>query len=212
MSVSAHPHCTEGRPRKSTVPLSWITRGRVLTARAGRAGTREKREPVVKVVQRSPSSESGDDGRPTLRRLSKDYATRMKWPSLYRGGAEEALEDGKHVLELSGRSTKVRVGTTWNIIIEKMKTAGAETCPTHGGPGGSKPENQLHLTAGDHETTSPSLTPLFAAREPCEFDRKSERWEGRVGFGDDLTRPDPVAVCTWKGPAMPIAVTTPASI
>ncbi|KAJ7347785.1 hypothetical protein DFH08DRAFT_808563 [Mycena albidolilacea] len=126
VGVCTHTHYTEGQPRKAT---SWITRGRVLTARAGRAGTREKREPVVKVVRRSSSS-----GGPTLRRLSKGCATQMKWPSLCRGGAEGALEDGKHVLELSGRSTKVR--TIWNIIIEKLKTAGAETCPTHGGPGG----------------------------------------------------------------------------
>ncbi|KAJ7854608.1 hypothetical protein B0H13DRAFT_1903570 [Mycena leptocephala] len=108
----------------------------------GREGTREKREPVVKVVRWSPSSESGDDG----------CATRTKWPSSYRGGAEEALEDEKHIPELGVRSTKVRV--IWNIIIEKLKTAGAETCPTHGGPGGSKLKNQLHLTAGGHETTS----------------------------------------------------------
>ncbi|KAF8155202.1 hypothetical protein K438DRAFT_1777747 [Mycena galopus ATCC 62051] len=121
MSASAHTHTA--------------LRGRVLTAkRAGREGTREKREPVVKVVRRSLSSESGDDGGPTLRRLSKGSAIRTKWPSSYRGSAEEALEDGKYVLELGGRSTKVRA--IWNIIIEKLKTAGAETCPTHGGPGG----------------------------------------------------------------------------
>ncbi|KAJ7834756.1 hypothetical protein B0H13DRAFT_1913952 [Mycena leptocephala] len=152
-STSARTHCAEGRARKATVPLSWIMSGRVLTAeRAGREGTREKREPVVKVVLWSPSSESGDDGGPTSRRLSKGCATRTKWPSSYRGGAEEALEDEKHILELGVRSTKVRV--IRNIIIEKLKTAGAETCPTHGGPGGSKLKNQLHLTAGGHETTS----------------------------------------------------------
>ncbi|KAJ7815363.1 hypothetical protein B0H14DRAFT_3745888 [Mycena olivaceomarginata] len=58
---------------------------------------------------------------------------------------------------------------------------------------------------------SPTITESTSSGGAC---RKSERWEGRVGLGVDLTRPDPVAVCTWKGPgpAMPIAVTTPASI
>ncbi|KAJ7939648.1 hypothetical protein B0H13DRAFT_1850417 [Mycena leptocephala] len=183
--------------------------GRVLTAEiAGREGTREKREPVVKVVRWSPWSESGDDGGPTSRRLSKGCATRTKWPSSYRGGAEEALEDEKHILELGVRSTKVRV--IWNIIIEKLKTAGAETCPTHGGPGGICSIRSTRITHHTVTSLDASYIPLHSMsltrrtrpndlikREDPLFEENAEdshantaRKRARQGSGTNMTAPD----------------------
>jgi hypothetical protein len=42
----------------------------------------------------------------------------------------------------------------YNIIAEKLRTAGAKACLTGRGPGGSQLGNQLYRTAGGHAATS----------------------------------------------------------